>query len=161
MHNRIALLEENLCETQEDNVYLKEYVDALEDNFVDNLCLKDNTVDITISSELKKAFQEYEKQGGPEVLLTSLKRHTNPKSRHFTGDAADIRFDKRGREFLKWITTENGKTWKREHNIRCILEFPRKERKFHKWAKIYPFTIVNENATGVHIHIERKNRALS
>ena len=83
MRNTILLLEESLCETQENNCLLKEEVETLKDDFVDNLCLRDKLIKPRISLKLQDAFRAYEELCGPEIMITDLERNWNPKSAHY------------------------------------------------------------------------------
>ena len=157
LNHKIAELEESLYDVQEAKCLLENEITTLQDNFVDNLCLRDQSIDPRISSKFKNALENYEQLEGPIITITSFKRNYNPKSAHYYGNGGDIRFDKQGEKFLRWTSSDVGKQWMEEFGIKVLLEFPNTGRMQRKWAKRYPGTIVNGNATGIHIHIEIKN----
>ena len=101
LQSTVNLLEKDLCEAQQNNYFLEEKIKSLEEDYVDNLCLRDWGINPRISDKLKRALAAYEDLCGPEIILTSLKRNYSPGSAHYYGNAADIRFDKKGKAFLE------------------------------------------------------------
>lgn len=110
--------------------------------------------DYKISDELFEALEDY---NGPEVRITSLKRHWNPHSQHFHGNAVDFEWNE---ELIDYLITSS---WLEHYNLMFYIEDKPGSKKLFKYKKdpMYSkYVFENPAATGPHIHIgiKRENR---
>lgn len=59
-------------------------------------------LDTRVDPELQEALNDYT---GPEIKVTSLRRHLNNKSKHNIGKAVDFQFSD---ELIRWLISEEG-----------------------------------------------------
>jgi hypothetical protein len=113
----------------------------------------ESSCDTNVSEQLKAALTDY---SGPDIMITSLKRHYNRKSKHFCGNAVDLQFR---HELIEWLVSEDGQRWLSAHNMLFYIEGRPGSRKLirYKSDKIYSkYILENPHATGDHIHINIK-----
>lgn len=117
-----------------------------------------NSVDGDISKELYTALVDYSMYptSPDSILVTSAKRNWNFKSRHFHGDAIDLRADKNLQKFLDWIGTSDGNEWLKKNNLNFYVEDSWHSPFLYPWKEsaIEDYVFVNKNATGPHVHLE-------
>lgn len=109
--------------------------------------------DTNVTTNLRTALRSYT---GPEIKITSLKRHYNCKSKHFHGKAVDLQFS---HELIDWLVSDEGQQWLNQHNMLFYIEDRPHSRKLLRYKKeaIYSkYVFENPHSTGAHIHINIK-----
>ncbi len=110
----------------------------------------ETSCDINVSEQLTAALLDY---SGPEIMITSLKRHFNRKSKHYCGNAVDMQFR---HELIEWLVSEDGQRWLSDHNMLFYIEGRPGSRKLVRYKSdvVYAkYVLENPHATGDHIHI--------
>lgn len=96
-------------------------------------------------------------QGTPkDIVITSIQRTGNSRSKHFTGKAIDLKADNKGKRFIEWLDTEDGKGWLREHNLKFFIEDNQWSRFLNFWVdtSLEDTIFLNHKATGPHVHLQ-------
>jgi len=80
-----------------------------------------SSINPKVDMELYNALTAYT---GPTVGVTSIFRHGSGKSQHNHGCAIDIKWDAvpksgtmSGRSFARWLITDEGQAWEKEHGL--------------------------------------------
>jgi hypothetical protein len=108
-------------------------------------------LDTTVSKELKKALLAY---SGPSVKINSLRRHYNPSSEHYHGNAVDLAWCE---ETIAYLLSEDGKKWLADHKLLMYIEGRPGSKKVKKYTSdpdSSRYVFFNPRATGDHIHLE-------
>lgn len=106
--------------------------------------------DTNISKRLKDALNTYT---GPNIKITSLRRHFNRKSQHFHGNAVDMEFS---HELIEYLVSNEGQEWLDFNNLMFYIEDVPGSRllvRYQSDEKYAKYVFENPNATGEHIHI--------
>ena len=107
-------------------------------------------IDTAITNALKSALLLYT---GPGATISSLRRHHNCKSDHYSGNADDFEFcDK----LIQYLVSDEGMSWLNAHSLYFFIEGKPGSRKvatYLKNASTASFVFFNPSATGNHIHL--------
>lgn len=106
-----------------------------------------------IDKKFATVLQNYD---GPNVLVTSIKRSYNRKSKHFVGKAIDIDFSA---DIITYLKSEEGRKFITDFDLTVFIENNRlcsTLRELKKDSLLAELVFVNPNATGLHIHINMK-----
>lgn len=106
--------------------------------------------DIRIDRRLLEALKNY---SGPHAVITSLRRVDNPRSKHFKGLAADLRFDA---SVVDYLVSSEGQRWLKTHQLDFYIEDNRKSSRLRRYLDdpiTRPYCKVIPWASGLHIHI--------
>jgi len=104
-------------------------------------------VDNDINPKLGRALKDYT---GPTLAVTSMKRHGSGHSQHDHGLALDIELDGK---VLSYLQSKEGQQWLKKHHMNYLVEFPNYTKTYERFKKRYRKVVVNEQATGNHVHI--------
>jgi len=107
-------------------------------------------VDTSVAESFKIALEDYR---GPQVKVSSLRRHYNQKSDHFHGKAVDLEFSK---DLIDWLVSEDGQVWLSAYNLYFYIEGKPGSSKVKRYLsdpQTAKYVFFNENATGNHIHV--------
>ena len=108
-------------------------------------------MDTSVSNELKKALLAY---SGPSVKINSLRRHSNPSSEHYHGNAVDLAWCE---EVISYLLSEDGKQWLADHKLLMYIEGRPGSKKVKRYTAdpdSSRYVFFNPRATGDHIHLE-------
>lgn len=90
---------------------------------------------------------------GPECVITSMRRLSNPASKHFTGKAVDIQITD---ELVTYLISDAGKQWLAAHGLDFYIEDNRKSSRLRKYLDnplTRPHCKVVPWASGLHVHL--------
>jgi len=111
-----------------------------------------------ISKELYAALLDYSMiPSAPDsVGVTSGKRTWTFRSRHYHGDAIDLRANENLQNFLAWIETDEGNDWLERNSLHFYIEDTWHSPFLRPWEEtsIDDFIFINRRATGPHVHLE-------
>lgn len=106
--------------------------------------------DTRIDDQLKGALSAYT---GPNVQITSLRRHWNSSSQHTYGKAVDMEWSG---ELIDYLVSEEGKLWLDQYNLMFYIEGKPGSfelRKYKVDSRYSQYVFENKRATGNHVHI--------
>lgn len=102
-------------------------------------------------------FEALATYNGPSCTITSMRRLSNPASKHFSGKAVDIKITD---ELIEYLTSDDGRKWLAMYGLDFYIEDNRKSSRLRRYLDnplTRPHCKVIPWASGLHVHLYLKN----